>query len=195
MEKGGAILAMTGYESSNTYEIAPTNQLLAFSGIQVAADDLFGSGAAQFYNCTSPCPSAATKVCCKCWGTTLEILGWDATHPASANIKSIPVRRGRSIVSPADGQVVATQDGKVMAVAKQVGAGRVFVFGDEWVSYTSQWGTSVTATTDPDCVDPATAKPMSAATRFQVPQFWYNVIRWLQPDLTCFKVDDSSIIL
>jgi hypothetical protein len=110
------------------------------------------------------------------------------------SIRSIPVRRGRSVVST-DGEVVATQDGQVMAVAKQVGNGRVFVFGDEWVTYTSQWGTTAAASADPDCVDPTDKTVITAATRFQVPQFWYNVIRWLQPKLTCFVVEDPSIIL
>jgi hypothetical protein len=196
-ERGGALFVMSGYESSNVYEIAPTNQLLAFSGIQINADDICGSGATTpLGRCQTKeiCP-AATYGCCSCWMGPQPIKAWDASHPISAGISAEPYYRGRTI-SAGDAQVVATYtDGSTVnvAVAKQVGNGRVFVYGDEWIPYTSQWqddtpnGTAVASNV---CYDTAAAKFRTPAYMFQVGRLWYNAIRWLQPAMTCFTITD-----
>ena len=66
----------------------------------------------------------------------------------------------------------------IVGVGKIVGNGRVFAWGDEWVTYTSQWG----LTPDPKYDDPVTAAQcngFTAMTSYTVPQFWYNVFRWV----------------
>jgi hypothetical protein len=190
VDKGGSLMVMTGYESSNTYEIAPTNQLLAFTGIQIDADDITGAGAAQIADCNSLCPPS-NSICCSCWHGPQKVTEWDTSHPISAGITAEPIYRGRS-VSPGDGQIVAKHRGFNVAVAKQVGNGRVFVYGDEWITYTSQWqdnaDVGAAAASNP-CYDTTTGKFRNAANTFQVGRLWYNAIRWLQPAMTCFTIE------
>jgi len=74
-------------------------------------------------------------------------------------------------------------------VGKSVGAGRVIVYSDEWVTYTSQWtGAGLSTANDPSC---AGYLPQD---KYQVAQFWYNVIRWAQPSAKCFMILGSVVI-
>ena len=72
---------------------------------------------------------------------------------------------------------------------RQLDAGRVFTFCDEWVTYTSQWdGTGAeTCATDP-AHNLCTGR--TADVYYQVPQFWYNAIRWASGDKDCFYIED-----
>jgi hypothetical protein len=92
-----------------------------------------------------------------------------------------------------------TTNNKLVGVAKVVGKGRVFAWSDDWVTYTSQWGSSTPpagttnyddATKYPECVG------HTAASLYKVPQFWYNVFRWVvAPNLSCFTLNDPTIVL
>jgi hypothetical protein len=100
---------------------------------------------------------------------------------------------GRSITCPgADCQIVGTNNvdtaaqSKIAGAAKVVGKGRVFAWGDEWVTYTSQWG----LTPDPqydDAVKYAQCVGYTPMTSYTVPQFWYNVFRWVA-QTTCLTI-------
>jgi len=192
VDRGGAIFAMTGYQSSNTIEVDPTNQLIAFSGIQINKDDITGSGAKELSDCNVTCPPS-NSICCSCWHGPQLITEWDFTHEiAVKGIVAEPIFRGRSI-DPGDAQIVARHRGKVVAAAKQVGNGRIFVFGDEWITYTSQWQDNApvgAANATNPCYDTTKAQFRNPANVFQVAQLWYNTIRWLQPAMTCFQIPD-----
>jgi hypothetical protein len=59
----------------------------------------------------------------------------------------------------------------------------VYAWGDEWVTYTSQWGLTDTQwDSQQDCAG------HTAKTSYSVPQFWYNAFRWSVPGNTCFTI-------
>ncbi|HEX7597654.1 MAG TPA: hypothetical protein VF518_05530, partial [Polyangia bacterium] len=123
--------------------------------------------------------------------------GWNASDlPLTSHLDSttnqVGVFHGRSI-NCSDCQVMATgkgasgEDVKV-GVHKQIEAGRVFAFADEWVTYTSQWKGDPTFMSAADCAG------QTADKIFNVPQFWYNVFRWVSGDSVCFTIDDTQVI-
>ncbi len=180
VKNGGAIISLTGYFSDNAYEITPTNQLLAFSGISYNADDILGS-----------CPSGI----CYCWGGSVPITAWNRNEQMTQQINSVGAFRGRSINAQADATVFATYDGKNAAVGKKIGKGRVFVFADEWVTYNSQWNdTSLSqpASNYDDPYNPCNGHKPSQ--ELQIAQFWFNTISWCQPVVaSCFRIDEPSV--
>ena len=77
---------------------------------------------------------------------------------------------------------------QLAGATKQMDMGRVFMFADEWVTYTSQWdGTGA----DTCAMDPAHnfCTNRLAPQYYQVPQFWYNAIKWASGDRECFDFD------
>ena len=87
-----------------------------------------------------------------------------ATHPITTAVTAVGVDNGYPVLDGDDsGTVIAREGGHVVAVAKTYGEGKVFVWGDEWITYNSEW----------------------AATDYQVEQFWLNAINWLTPQLEC----------
>lgn len=170
---GGGVIALTGY-GSQPAEVTPTNQLLAFTGMAFDQDDVFGT-----------CPDN----CCYCAGSSIPVLGWHAEHPIAANISAVGAFHGRTI-SPGDADLVASEGTAVYGAAKQLDRGRVFLFFDEWVTYSSQWSGVPGAggfTPDASCSDPNnTCYGRTAAAAYQVPQFWYNALKWAASDAGCF---------
>jgi hypothetical protein len=201
--KGGAIIALTGYFSDNSYETNPTNQLISFNGqgLTIDSDDLV-----QQADCPpNPASPANGQQTCYCWGNSIPITDWNASNPIAAGpnpsggsaIKAVGAFRGRSISigANADASVVATFNetngpyaGKTydIAVSAQVGKGRVFAFGDEWITYNSQWNgdnPSVPAASYENSYDPCyNQQPFNV---FQIPQFWYNALVWCAPLVAC----------
>ena len=100
---------------------------------------------------------------------------------------------GRSVNAPAGAEIVASQGALVYGATVQVDNGRVFMFADEWVSYTSQWTGAGVAD---DCMnDPNhSCYGTSAATSYQVPQFWYNAIVWVSGGIDCFDIEEPTIV-
>jgi hypothetical protein len=181
--KGGAIIAMSGYFSDTAVEIQPLNQLLAPFGITYDSDTTFTS---------TDCPNPPSL--CYCAYGSIPFDNWTSAVPdITKNLKKIGVFMARSIkCSGADCQVVATDtvdttaQSNILGVAKVVGSGRVFAWGDEWVTYTSQWG----LTPDPqydNAVKYAQCVGYTPMTSYTVPQFWYNVFRWVA-QTTCLTI-------
>jgi hypothetical protein len=112
------------------------------------------------------------------------------------DITAVGAFRGRSINAPAGASIFATFNGKNVAVGAKVGAGRVFAFADEWVTYNSQWNDTnlsqpIANYSDP--YNPCNGKMPSQ--EFQIPQFWFNSISWCQPVVAkCFKIDEPTIV-
>jgi hypothetical protein len=178
--QGGAIIAMSGYFSNDTLEIQPLNQLLkgsdSWSGITYNPDNTFND-------------SGCVNYCSAC---SVPFNGWTTNYAdfdqITKNLKKVGVFFGRSInCTGATCQVFAKSPtfGNV-GVAKIVGNGRVFAWGDEWVTYTSQWGLTDSMYDDP--VKYAQCAPLTPKTSFSVPQFWYNAFRWAVPSNTCFTI-------
>jgi hypothetical protein len=178
VEAGGGIISMMGY-GAVANEVNPTNTLLSFSGFSYNGDDIL-------YEC------GLVPVCCHCLGSSVPMEGWNQNHPISANINSVGVFHGRSINAPAEAEIVAEGEGGIYGATLQWGEGRIFVFNDEWVSYTSQWtgeGVDDDCMTDTDDV----CYGISPDTQYQVPQFWYNAIKWVS-DRECFTIDEPTIV-
>ena len=189
--KGGAIISLTGYFSDNAYEIVPTNQLLAFSGISYNGDDIIEASDCP----TNTSPSAHNSQTCYCWGNSIPITAWNTSEQMTQDITAVGAFRGRSINAPAGASIFATFNGYNVAVGVKIGAGRVFAFADEWVTYNSQWNDSslnqdVSVYSDPN--NPCYNQEPSQV--FQIPQFWFNSISWCQPVVAkCFKIDEPTI--
>ena len=178
VQNGGGVISLSGY-TGNGGEIAPVNQLIQFSGITYNQDTVSGT-----------CSDAQT---CSCTESN-TVSDWNRTDPAIAQLVSgmtlVGFRSGRGIVAPSDSHVAATAEGtRPVLVGKAVGAGRVIVYSDEWVTYTSQWtGAGLPGVNDPNC---AGHLPQE---KYQMAQFWYNLIRWAQPSATCFMIVGPVII-
>lgn len=170
---GGGVIALTGY-GGQAAEVDPTNQLLRFTGMSFQTDDAFGT-----------CPDN----CCYCAGSSIPVHGWHPDHPIAANITAVGAFHGRS-VSAGDGALVASEGKAVYGATQTLDAGRVFLFFDEWVTYSSQWTQSAGAggfTPDASCSDPNNiCNGRTPTMGYQVPQFWYNALKWASGDDACF---------
>lgn len=177
---GGGVVSLAGYSDQPT-EAAPTNDLLAFSGLSYVG--LSGAGDIS----TSP-----KEACSYCLGNSDAQGGWEPAHPISANITAVGALWGRSVSADA-GETVATWDGKRAGATVDVDAGRVFLFHDEWVTYNSQWNGASLAQ---DCRTSGDQACMSAhpTLSYQIPQFWYNTIKWLAHEPSCFDIRDMTIV-
>jgi hypothetical protein len=179
VENGGGGISLTGY-SGDPGEIAPLNQLIGFSGIAYRADGVWGTCAdSQTCNCTH--------------SNTLS--EWNRADPVVATLSTgvtfVGYQNGRAITAPSDAHVAATVGGTSNAlVGKLADKGRVLAYGDEWITYTSQWtGVGNPSTTDPNC---AGYLPQD---KYEIAQFWYNMIRWSQPAANCFTIVGPIVII
>jgi hypothetical protein len=134
---GGGLITLIGYGTPT--EIANVNALLA------------------------PLDAAysAAPVLPKSGGSTVPVSTW-VTHPVSDGISKVGVDNGYAVQG--GGVTLATQDGHVMLKGKEIGTGHVLVWGDEWLTYNSEW------VSHPD---------------YQVERFWLNMIKWSTPAKEC----------
>jgi hypothetical protein len=98
--------------------------------------------------------------------TKLDLSGFVTTwkpHPISMGLTSINTQNG---VEPAGmGTTLATGQGDRLALQiSEVGQGKVVVWGDEWITYDSEW---------------------QDVTNQQVELFWVNILKWLSPAKVC----------
>jgi len=166
---GGAVFSLAGYLTDST-EVLSRNEFLSFTGMHYAS---FTSGGDTALNLGQ---------CSYCLGTTYRQGGWKQEHAIARGVEAVGAYQGRSIQG--DGEVVASEEGKIYAMAKRVDEGRVFLFHDDWVSHPSQWyGEPIMACSDnPECAEAA------PQTSYQVPLFWRNSLSWLSGDSGCFDL-------
>jgi hypothetical protein len=132
---GGGVMTTIGYTGNEANEVVNVNKLLASIGMGYSTSKLDLSG---------------------------NIHSWEP-HPVSDGISNIFTDNG--VEPEAMGSVIAHGDGDRVALAvNQVDSGRVAVWGDEWVTYDSEW---------------ADVKGQ------QVEHFWLNLLKWLSPPATC----------
>ena len=177
---GHGIIAMSGY-GGNATEVDPLNQLLGnstdnWSGISYNKDDTFNSCPDNMCYC------AFSSVAFNGWQTSCDACAAITVNHDKSTLGKVGIFHGRSInCAGSDCQVFAKDPtyGNV-GVAKTIGNGRVVAWGDEWVTYTSQWG--LAPDTSPSAYDDPNKSPQCVGhTPYQsyaVPQFWYNVFRW-----------------
>jgi len=132
---GGGVLAMTGYDGSGVDFQRPNTLLAPFGAAYVAG---LHNG---------------------------PVTMWEP-HPISTGLSSVTFAGGYLIMDAAGtGTVVARLDGGTAGLAIEHGAGRVFVWGDEWIEFDSEWSTM----------------PMITA-------LWTNLFAWLGPRDRCILV-------
>jgi len=183
VNKGGGVISLSGYSNDNN-DISAKNALLAFSGISYKQE------------CYSPAckivDAQSNKMCYRC-GNPYQLTEWNRSDPVIANLSlgvtMIGVDGGRPVSAPADAHVAATATNNTVVdnwlVGKIAGKGRVLVFADEWITYTDQWS-GHNGSNDPSC------NGFLPETLYQTAQFWYNMVRWAQPNDNCFKIVDPQ---
>lgn len=183
VRNGGGVIALTGY-SDQPSEVDATHALLAFTGLSYAG--ITGAGDTH---------STSDATCGYCLGNSSIQRGWNSAHPISREITAVGALWGRSISAPPGAEIVAQEGGKVLGATVQVDSGRVFMFHDEWVTYTSQW-TGATLTEDCRTITDPNHQCLNVhpTTTYQVPQFWYNALRWVSGEPECFEINDPVIV-
>lgn len=134
---GGGLMTTIGYQGDEVAEMANVNRLLAPLGLgyDPANVDLNNG----------------------------FLDTWDDDHPVANGVSKINIQNGVRPLADS-GTVVAYSGEKVGLVADEVDDGRILVFGDEWVTYDSEWE---------DTEDQ------------QVELLWLNMIKWMSPPKKC----------
>jgi hypothetical protein len=132
---GGGVMTTIGYTNDEAKEVVNVNQLLAPLGMGYSTSKLGLSG---------------------------DVQSW-MPHAVTAGISNIFTDNG---VEPevTAGSTVAQGGDKIALQVNQVDSGRVAVWGDEWITYDSEWAD----------VDGQ-----------QVELFWLNLLKWLSPPTEC----------
>ena len=135
IESGGGLMTLIGYGDSD--ERTQINRLLEPTGIAYDGVGILAG---------SP---------------TIPVTEW-TTHPVTDRIEQVGVNNGYEVIG--EGDVIAREAGLAVLRAKEMGAGKVLVWGDEWITYDSEW------TEHPE---------------YQLERFWLNAIKWLTPSTEC----------
>jgi hypothetical protein len=190
LQNGGGMIFLTGYDANITGEVGAVNPLLqAVSDMSYNADDVLG--AVEKGNGAL------------CLGDSEPLANWSGQPPVAGGITFIGAFHGHSIKAGSN----ATVDNKdpitdaVYAAHENVGNGSVYVYCDEWVTYTSQW--------DPNpqpanyCLPEAGLPPLSDPTSmnlgscqggqacpavqvaYQTAQFWANGLSYASRATAC----------
>jgi hypothetical protein len=135
VRRGGGVMTTIGYNGDESAEVVNVNLLLATVGMGYSPTD--------------------TQL-------TNFVQEW-MPHPVTDGVRNIFTDNG---VEPAgSGMTVAVGQGSRVALqVMQAEGGRVVVWGDEWITYDSEWA---------DVEDQ------------QVELFWLNILKWLSPPRTC----------
>jgi hypothetical protein len=144
VENGGGVMTTIGYTGDEGSEVQNVNRLLGTVGMGYSTTNLDLTGFIQDW---SP-------------------------HPVTEGVSNIFTDNG---VEPAgDGMTVGTGDGDRPALqVKQASNGRVVVWGDEWITYDSEW---------------------QDLEEQQVELFWLNILKWLSPPNECQVPIPPSVV-
>jgi hypothetical protein len=136
IQSGGGVMTTIGYTNDEANEVTNVNRLLGTVGMGYSGTNLSLSG---------------------------YVKNWTA-HALTTGISNIFTDNG---VEPTvtSGTTLAQDDsGRIALQVTEAGSGRVVVWGDEWMTYDSEWA---------DVQDQ------------QVELFWLNILKWLSPPKTC----------
>jgi hypothetical protein len=135
VRRGGGVMTTIGYTNDEAAEVVNVNRLLANVGMGYSTTNL---------------------------ELTNFVQDW-MPHPVTDGVRNIFTDNG--VEPDGSGATVATGGGNRVALqVLQVEGGRVVVWGDEWITYDSEWQ---------DVEDQ------------QVELFWLNILKWLSPPMTC----------
>jgi len=220
VEAGGGMITLTGFTSTTPERVA-TSQLISFAGLSYAAPETstntnkegekmpvyYKGGTTDLKTCmnwnggtttTHAQPFVTTPIKFSPQSGTLEKL--------TASLDYVGAFIGWTVTAPADATVIAKDPvtGGNIAVAKEVnGKGRIYVFGDEWVTFSNMWKQDgMPSNQQKDmynpCWVPATDTAAgffhSVQTLYQTKQFWYDAINWVAPPNACFVIKDPEVV-
>jgi hypothetical protein len=137
VESGGGLLTTTGY--AGVSERTNVNGILARFGLDYADKPIL--------------PRSG--------GKTIPVRTW-TPHPVTMGVTSVGVDNGYEVRGA--GAVLASEGGLTLLRAQEVGSGHVLAWGDEWITYNTEW---------------------SDDAGYQVEQLWLNVIKWLTAAKVC----------
>lgn len=145
----GGFMTMVGY-APNVNEVDNINTVLATFGLTYGKEHILNVG-----------------------GQSTPVKTW-FTHPTTDGITAVGVDNGYEARSDQNvGTIIASQGGIVVGRALEVGKGKVFQWGDEWITYDSEW---------------------KLHPEYQVARFWLNIIKWLSPINYCQVVIPPVIV-
>lgn len=152
--RGGGLMTLAGFTGNETHML-PTAQLLAPFGLGY---DYLGRGAGILGEGAPP----------------MVITGiTQPMHPTVDGVKKLGVYYGYPVIG--DGEVIVSEKGFNLAMAKQTGKGRVFLFADEWITQDTLW------------------LPAMLPQELDIAKFWLDVLNWLSPVDEC-KVTIPAMI-
>ncbi|HEU5073018.1 MAG TPA: hypothetical protein VFU02_02580 [Polyangiaceae bacterium] len=137
VQAGGGVMTTIGYTGDEAAEVVNVNRLLASVGMGYSTTNLDLTG---------------------------HIQAWDE-HPVTLGITNIFTDNGVEPAGTAGITIARGQAAEQPALqVTEAGSGRVVVWGDEWITYDSEW---------------------ADVEEQQVELLWLNVLKWLSPPLTC----------
>jgi hypothetical protein len=138
VEAGGGLLTLVGYAGVD--ERTNVNNVLARFGLDYGSKPILArNGAAK----------------------TIPVKTW-APHPVTTGVTAVGVDNGYA--AEGTGIALASEGGYDLLKAKEVGSGHVLAWGDEWITYDSEWKNN---------------------TDYQVEHLWLNMIKWLTAARVC----------
>ncbi|MDI1481236.1 hypothetical protein [Polyangium sp. y55x31] len=137
VKAGGGFMTLIGYGDPS--ERTNVNTLLAAFGMSYAAQQILPKNG----------------------GATIPVTNW-VMHPVTNGVTRVGVDNGYPVEGT--GQTLATEQGYDLLKAQEVGSGHVLMWGDEWITYDTEW------TEHPE---------------YQLELFWLNAIKWLTPAKNC----------
>jgi hypothetical protein len=144
VKAGGGLLTLTGFGEPT--ELTNVNALLATFGLAYDATPILQKG-----------------------GDTVPVTGW-VPHAVTDGVTRLGVDNGYEVRG--SGVTLATEQGFALLKAQEVERGHVLAWGDEWITYNSEW---------------------SGHPDYQIARFWVNAIKWLTPANVCQVPVPSSI--
>ncbi len=130
---GNGVFTLAGY-TDDSGDVAPTNELIERLGVQyrtagIAPEGVIGDGAPPIWLTGIVAPD----------------------HPSVENVAEVGFYYGYPVEG--DGTVILQSQGYDLAIAKEYGAGRAFIFADEWITQDITWSGTIQGMNDP-CQQP-----------------------------------------
>jgi hypothetical protein len=138
IKAGGGLLTLIGYAGPE--ERANANAVLARFGMSYGPEQILQKSGAM----------------------TVPIRNWFGPHPVVDGVMKVGVDNGYPVNGA--GTVFAREGNYDMLRGMEVGSGHVLVYGDEWITYNSEW---------------------SQLGEYQVERLWLNMIKWLTVQRVC----------
>jgi len=138
VRNGGGLMTLIGYAKPN--ERTNANALLQRFGVSYGEQPILAR--------TSDKSVAVTM--------------WLGPHPVIQGVTRVGVDNGYAVLG--QGTTLAREAGFDLLKVQEVGSGHLIVWGDEWITYDSEW---------------------SQQTDYQVEQLWVNMIKWLTVARVC----------